>query len=414
MNARLGLVLLSTLGICAVGCGDPTELMLIIKAAPGLSFGAGGDINALRVSIQPASGEPQVFTYTRSVALCGLTEQGQADCRPQRYVDPDYDKSLTLPVRLLLQPGNVDQDELVRVWIDAQLGSKVLIANGLKFRFSPGRRLWLELPLYRECLGVLACQTEDKICGIDQACSDARPTTEAPPDVDLETNDLAGLLNVVDAAQACGMPGMQCCQGEACFAGAACNPQGYCIDPTVSCGQQGQTCCAQGMACVGALVCDGSICDTSCGDTGQACCAGTPSCNKGSDKCIGGSCQACGEVGEQCCPGPSCTEVDAICDNTNHCVGCGSTGQLCCDNDICFSGACGLASNDMAQPSLDGARPIDFSQPFDLSPPQDFGPMIFDFSVGDGFATIPGDGGAASAIEPLGGGVPLGPPRYCL
>ncbi len=405
MNRRSALAL-ALLALCVEACADPTELMLIVKSTPGLSAGPGGDIDALHVRVQPANGEPQVFTYARNVALCGLSEQGKEDCRPQRYAEADYDKALTLPVRFLLEPGNVAKDELVRVWVDAQLGSKVRIANGLTFRFSPGRRLWLEIPLYRDCLGVIECQPADRICGVGRVCTEVLPTLEPPPDVDTEPNDLAGLLNPVDAAQACGMAGIQCCEASTCLGNASCNAEGYCIDPTVTCGQQGQPCCAPGASCLGALVCSGGTCETACGDTSQACCAGVPACNKGADKCISGVCQACGEVGQQCCPGPTCFDLDVICDSNNTCVGCGGLGQLCCDKQVCFNGTCDVSSVDMQQPE-DASTPKDMVQSVDFStPPPDFG---FPPDSGTSFDLM----SAGSSFQPLGGAVPVGPPKYC-
>ena len=408
MSAR-ALALLVTCG-SLLGCGDPTELMLIVKAAPGLSFGGGGDIDGLLVSVQRANGDPLIFSYTRAIALCSPLDIGNPDCRPQRYAEPDYDKSLTLPVRLLLQPGDIDKSEPIRIHVDAQLGAKVRIANGLKFEFSPGRRLWLELPLYRECLGVVKCEQQDQSCGIDRDCTSLQPTTEPPPDVDRVPNDLAGIMSPPDAAQACGALGMACCQGQVCAASLMCNASGYCIDPSVSCGQEGQSCCASATTCQGTLLCVNQNCQTACGDSGHDCCGAPTECNKGTDKCISGKCQQCGQVGQACCPGGSCVAVESLCDQSdNTCTACGVPPARCCAGDVCYTGTCGTGSTDAGS-----SPPKDFSFNSDLGP---------DFSVplGDGGPSTILDGGAMmglstdpGGLHPLGSGIPNGPPGYCL
>src|SRR5207253_258427 len=112
-------------------CSSPTELMLVVKAGPGLTFGNGGLVNGLRVQVQPAGQSTGVFFFTRSIDLCSPTEQGSPDCRPQQYASPDYDKALTLPVRLLLEPGSLGETDDVRIWVDALLGAEKKIAGGV-------------------------------------------------------------------------------------------------------------------------------------------------------------------------------------------------------------------------------------------------------------------------------------------
>lgn len=330
---------LLAVALVAGACTDSTELMLIVKTGPGLSFGRGGDIDALRVSVQPALNDPMVFTLTRSIELCSPTEVGTPSCRPQRYAASDYDGALTLPVRLLLEPGGIGADEEVRVWVDALAGSRVRMANGLRFRFAPNRRLWLEVPLYRECLGFVACQPADRLCRVARECGEAHPSTEPPPGEGVDPNDLSGVPDPPDAAQACGMLGMQCCP-RGCDGNGVCNVNNYCIDPTIDCGQQGQACCA-GASCSGTLMCTNTTCQTACGDTDQACCNPDPrQCNMGSDKCINGMCKPCGTSGLVCCPGmPPYCYLGHLCDTSGSCETCGTIGDQCC-NGYCSTGSC--------------------------------------------------------------------------
>ena len=170
-------------------CSNPTELMLIVKAGPGLTFGPKGneDISILNVRVQEIDSDPQQWFYQRVVNLCPSDDAPGATCRPQKFVDKNYDGSLTLPIRLLFEPGSLGLVKDTRIEIDAisgdGKGTKVL-AGAVRFRFSDGHRLWVEIPLFKQCLGVVACVDTDQICGIDTNCKTETPSARKPGDAD--------------------------------------------------------------------------------------------------------------------------------------------------------------------------------------------------------------------------------------
>ena len=251
--------LLGILLLCA--CSDPTELMLVVKAGPGLTFGPGQEINVLGVRVQQANSPPTQWFYTRTVDLCPVSSSPTATCRPQQYATANYDGALTLPVHLLFSPGSQGLNDDVRVWVDALPGNNTdpakattpVLTAGVRFHFSEGHRLWLELPLFEQCLGVLTCQAMDQVCGIDKNCTSLTATGTDPDKttdlagghtdmsstdagsgvVDLATADGADLAvstpqdmsgdmtAVVDMVPsgACGVSGIACCDGGLCASG---------------------------------------------------------------------------------------------------------------------------------------------------------------------------------------------------
>jgi hypothetical protein len=229
-----------------------------------------------------------------------------------------------------------------------------------------------------------------------------QPTTEPPPGIDYMPNDLSGLFHEQDMAQPCGDPNQACCSDNSCKGNSTCNSNHYCIDPTVTCGQQGQACCGlPPTSCTNGLTCNGVTCTTPCGASGKACCPNLPQCNQGTDKCINNVCTACGATGDTCCPGPSCDSTYAVCDESNKCIPCGMLGLRCCAEG-CAEGTCGPGTPDLSPPA-DMSR--DLSQP-----PTDFSMNL------DGSLMINMDGGLSGTSLPLwpqGGGVPAGPPLYC-
>ena len=350
--------LAATLICLAAGCQAPTELMLIVKAAPGLTFGLGADIDSLHVQVQPADEPPLDFYYTRSLDLCPKEMAGSVDCRPQQYASPDYADALTLPVRFLLEPGDNGLDKEIRIWVDALKAgyAQPRLANGMRFKFSRGHRLWLELPLYRQCLDNLTCQATDQVCDKNKNCSSIEPTTSEPApdgvDVDLAGLDLRGVdlaefvappdLFVLDMqapspdlAFACGASNEPCCTpGLGCTGSLTCSG-GFCVDTTILCGQLMQACCMAGPACIASgSMCNGSsICVTSCGANEQACCSSTPLCVAGQcfidDPAAGtNTCHACGYTGARCCPGNQCGDRNNCVSGS--CAMCGAAGQSPC------------------------------------------------------------------------------------
>ena len=334
---------LCVLALLVAGCGAPTELMLIVKATAGLGIGPKQDIDTLRISVQPADEEPTVFYFTRSVELCPLADRGLPTCRPQQFADPDYDGALTLPIRFLLQPGADSVGKEVRVWIDGLSAGYTMprLQSGLRFKFARGHRLWLEVPLYKDCLDYLACQEQDLLCGKNRDCTMAQPTTSPPGADDLEDlsvprepADLAMLPPPPDFAKACGAAGEICCAAAQCDAGFHCETSVMrCVTDGATCGEVGLPCCAN-TSCTGTgLSCTGGTCTTTCGDTAQACCAGM-SCARTGDQCFPDDvCRPCGTLdGEACCPsthGMSVCSGRLTCVSTT-CHACGAQGQPAC------------------------------------------------------------------------------------
>jgi len=336
---------------CALlaACEGPTEVMLIVKAAPGLTFGPGADIDTLHVQAQPAGDDPLDFYFTKLVSLCAPADRGTADCRPQQFVDDSYDGALTLPVRLLMVPGDHGLDEEIRVWVDALKSgyAQPRIANGMRFRFSRGKRLWLELPLYHQCLDDVACEAQDQVCDKNRDCTSVAPT-DSEPGAD-DASDAGDPTPPPDLAHACGASGQPCCEevDPPCTGALACQND-YCIDPTAPCGQFGQACCgAPAAPCIGNGICDtdSETCQPPCGAIDQACCAtGTDclagQCFKGDPVAGQNTCRECGGPGDRCCPGATCSEPGKLtCDSndplvypspTSVCVACGTNGGPCC------------------------------------------------------------------------------------
>jgi len=156
--------------------------MLVIKAGPGLQVGNGASqsIDSLNVQAGPRSGD--VFFYTKTIDLC--TTPGQTDCQPEAYVSRDYSGKLTLPIQLLLTPGSHGLDEEIHVWVDGYKSTgEHQLSSGVHFMFSKGERLWIELPLFGECVGDLSCEPTDTACvatGTDRNCVDIMPTRYEP------------------------------------------------------------------------------------------------------------------------------------------------------------------------------------------------------------------------------------------
>jgi len=231
-------------------CSSPTELMLVIKAGPGLQIGNGAaqSIDSLEVQAGPRTGD---FFFSKTIDLCNQPDQ--PNCRPQRFAAPDYMGALTLPIQLLLEPGSQGLDEEVHVWIDGYKSTgEHQLASGLHFTFSKGKRLWIELPLFGQCVGDLECEPTDTACvatGSDRNCVDIVPTAVEPDmatahdggftssdgsttdgmsggadgSVDQGTADLGvGDLGTIDLAGAdfagCGTGG-GCCPGSTCMGG---------------------------------------------------------------------------------------------------------------------------------------------------------------------------------------------------
>lgn len=246
----LGVLLLSA-------CSDPTELMLVVKAGPGLTFGPGREISVLGVQVQQASSPATQWFYTRTVDLCPVSDSPMADCRPQKYATADYDGSLTLPFHLLFSPGSEGLKDDVRVWVDALPGNITdpakaatpVLAGGVRFHFSEGHRLWLELPLFEQCLGVLTCQATDQVCGIDKNCTTVTPTTTDPDKTtttDLATSD----RDMASTDQGSGTGDLGADAGLADLAGTA--PQDMVTAGEMGdlmCGQLNTPCCANGVPC---------------------------------------------------------------------------------------------------------------------------------------------------------------------
>ena len=186
---RVG-VLVSLVSLAAVlgACSSPTELMLVIKAGPGLRIadGAPQSIDSLEVQAGPRTGDPtnQNFFFGKIIGLC--TEGDQPDCRPQQYAARDYMGALTLPIQLLLEPGSQGLDEEIHVWVDGYKSTgEHQLSSGVHFTFSKGNRLWIELPLFGECVGDLDCEPTDTACiatGTDRNCVDI-PATSYEPDM---------------------------------------------------------------------------------------------------------------------------------------------------------------------------------------------------------------------------------------
>jgi hypothetical protein len=172
---------------------------------------------------------------------------------------------------------------------------------------------------------------------------------------------LIPLLVTVGPAAAgtpCGGQGENCCPGDSCESGLACQPSGGGSE-CVPCGEFGQPCCGgecdnAGLACV-----DGT-CDD-CGGPGLGCCAGEPECAE-EFICSGMDCVQCGqEAGQPCCDEGSedeCRE-GLLCDAAI-CEACGDIGLQCCAGDTCpEDGTCvsGTCQGDAA-PAVIGAPAI--------------------------------------------------------
>ena len=304
--------LLGLVGLAA--CSDPTELMLIVKAGPGLTYGptADKDISQLIVRVQLAGDPKDLWFHERTIELCPTDDSPMATCRPQKYADKDYEGSLTLPVRLLFAPGSVGvkQESRVEVAALAADGTTKVLDGAVRFRFSDGHRLWLEVPLFKQCLGKTTCFETDQLCGSDRNCTTASASMTKPPDADSSTlgdmassvdsgssvdasmpvgdmatfpsadlsspvdmsvmsSDLsishADMFSTVDLSAApsdfaavtpdlaaCAV-GMACCASNVCSGGTAMQPV-ECIGGTCTeCGTSGQPCCASG--CVGGGTC---------------------------------------------------------------------------------------------------------------------------------------------------------------
>ena len=370
-------VLVSALALAA--CSKPTELLLTVEAVAPLSFGTGGDIDSLRILAQPAADDPNLFFYSRTITLCAPDMAGATDCQPQQYVGVDYKDSLTLPIRFLLSPGDTNFTGKVRVWVNAlKTGyAQQRLSEGFLFQFVQGRRLWLDLPLYDQCLDDLTCQAADEICNEARDCQMIQPSltppvddlAPAPPDLTPPPADMAFQCGIVDHACCAGgmcNPGLSCGTNGACFvlgqcggSGAACCTsdagQPFCTNMTEECvGGTCQTKCTtiptDSCAMMG-LACIGGVC-SACGMTaGSPCCQGTCrvaplSCVSG-DLGMGGTCQTCGTgAGAPCCTGSDMGPCVSgySCGANNQCTSCGgAVGHPCCAN-----GACGVGPGDMA------------------------------------------------------------------
>jgi hypothetical protein len=359
---------LFVVGCALAACERSSELMLVIKAASGLTVGPGNDIDTLRVQVQPADQPAQEWYFTRLVELCDVEHKGNPTCRPQQYADDDYSGSLTLPLRLLFIPGDQGFDREIRIWVDAlKTGyQEARLANGLRFKFSRGHRLWLELPLYRQCLDDIDCEAADQVCNKNRECESLMPSeTEPPPDpseldggVDLAVPDLtvADLSEPPDLAHPCGMQvGDPCCKdGQACPGSLSCNPLGFCSDPT-QCGQLGNDCCGNAPKCLSATaVCNvDNKCVPPCGANGQMCCTTGQDCLMGQcfvDPSGAGPdlCQACGSSAEICCPGNVC-RMGFNCSGGS-CTHCGAMGEVACTTGSACQGMLVPDSNGLCNP----------------------------------------------------------------
>jgi hypothetical protein len=333
--------------------------MLVVKAGSGLTVGTGAQIDQIRVRAQPASDSPTgAFFFDKYVPLC--TVEGPT-CRPTKFATEDYEGSLTLPIHFLLQPGDQGLNDDIRVWVDGLSNNTVVLASGLRFHFSKGHRLWLELPLFPQCLGMVTCQEEDLACGSDTDCVSYVPTrvdssddAGQSPTADLSGDDLSSNADFAqapidlapvfaDLSAPCGVDGLPCCTtGTPCTGtNAYCDSTSTCATLGAKCGDKNMTCCADdggGFSCNSAsLVCEpaGSTCQT-CGASGQACCTSN-ACNSGA-RCNQNTtlCEACGGIGLPCCTGNlQCNDSSLTCTDGTCATACGNANQPCCATDMC-------------------------------------------------------------------------------
>jgi hypothetical protein len=374
VKRALALVLAALGGVALSGCQAQTEVMVVIKAAKSLSFGQGKDIDSLELKGQPASDSSDLYTYTKLVDLCSIDLAGQPDCRPEPFASPDYAGSLTLPLRILMRPGALAPDATVRIYVLAEQnirdgnGDTVThqrLRNHFEFQFAPNHRLWLEVPLYGECLDQRACENTNQICKADCppaadgtipsfCCDTLTPSpnednSDPPSAADQSVlADLTPLPEDPDLAVACGGKGQACCANMSCpgMTGGLTCTGGFCSDPNDTCGVLGKPCCA-GSMCMAGGVCDAmNNCVPPCGGHGQACCTTGPACVTPGEQCFGqsgttgppGTCMPCGTDGVACCPGQVCAAGSRCSGGT--CAACGALNESCCPPSMSYMNGC--------------------------------------------------------------------------
>jgi hypothetical protein len=337
----------------ALGACARTEILLTVSES-GLVIGT--DIDNLQIEVQPASDPPTAgnWYFSKSIDLCA--NPGQPDCQPQAFVDSDYTHALTFPIALLIMPGDPSFSADIRVWVNGYEAGKQVMAAGDRFPFAKGKRLYVDIPLYSQCLGDLSCQALDQACASDLNCVSI-PTTTTPNPADMAGSPPPDATMLGDLSVACGQIGLNCCNGSSCGSGLTCGAVSkICYSSSVTCGQVGQICCTGdqepcaaagamcapngtcGQSCTATSCGNGQVCSTDgvcivCGGEGDACCNGNTCTDPAADSCNGMTCAPCGGLNETCCAGSTCSSPTLYaCGASNTCVLCGGSApnQPCC------------------------------------------------------------------------------------
>lgn len=389
--------LVSALALLA-GCrGEPSQILVIVEADPGVRAAAGSLSVEIYGGAREASGVPSILAHSSTTPMAFSTW-------PRRYA---------------VAPLDGDADRLWRFVATARRGmsedSEAFVTARLVSGYRRGETLQVVLRLTDACIGV-SCESPDETC--DPALRSCRPAFVEARELD----PLAPEGGTVDAGtEMLCVSSADCddgvaCTDDRCLGGlcshafidseclatecgvALCLPEGCSIrsddarcDDAISCtvdrcsasgtcshepddtactaGMEGvcsatddcqyatcdgSTCSPQPDLCRGAM-CDGATCNrpSTCDPSTEMCCAGTcvaSGCDDG-DPCTDDSCGAAGCVHVvttgSCNDGNPCTIGDI-------CTGGVCRGSPCNDFDPCTTDFCDATMTCRTMPALDG------------------------------------------------------------
>ncbi len=291
--------------ILALGACARSEILLTISES-GLVIGT--DIDNLQIEVQPASDPPTTgnWYFSKSIDLCA--DPGQPKCQPQSYVDSDYKDALTFPIALLIMPGDSSFSADIRVWVNGYERGKQVMAAGDRFPFAKGKRLYVDIPLYAQCLGDLSCQALDQACASDLNCVTI-PTTTTPNPADMAGSPPPDASMHGDLSVACGQLGLNCCDGSSCES------------TSLTCGAVSKICYSSSGRDLRSGRTERAMGDQEPCSASAICVPGTgvvravvrrrPSCGNGQVCTTDGACIVCGGLGEPCCDGNTCADTTA-------------------------------------------------------------------------------------------------------
>jgi hypothetical protein len=261
------------------GCVEPRTEVVVIVSAEGIAVPQDVETLHLLVADRPqgsSDARQDDVLYDQMLRLCSGNMT---------------DNCYRLPLSITLVPGTKQPGDSVRLLVEAQKNGAPVISNAALFTFSPQHSLRVDMVLYDQCLGSLACAQADQSCGVDSGCHQLQPTLLSSADLqppidaavpgdlsgfDLTPNYCDGNCNAacgscgpfeycaetVKQCLGCGAQGDFCCPGAApCKFGLVCDPQTRCEPPAPGmeppCGGQTQACCQPGSTCGPGLVCNG-------------------------------------------------------------------------------------------------------------------------------------------------------------